>query len=231
MGHKLFFMIFFLCVVAGIAFMAAFSLNLLPPNLNHFVYSIFPSSSKETQLPYLEKFEGHWGATFNPSQNWSQVARCANSVGTFTVRNGKITGTIGSVGSSGVQGSITPEGLVSGAFTIGGQNKGTFTGRIVGISGELAWKDSVDCTGIIKLQKLDPVSDPVVARVSSFIDGITLTRSGVTESPSIDETLYEGDVLNLPAGSSVRLLVGNGFIKTPLELVGPTTYTVPAPEK
>lgn len=224
-------MAFTLFVLAGIGFMAAFTLNLLPPAANHFVYTLFPSSSSQASLPYLEKFEGHWSASFNPSQAWSQVAKCADSVGTLTVRGGVVTGTIGSVGSSGVQGTIMTDGSVSGSFTIGGQNRGTFTGHIVGAVGELAWKDSVDCTGIIKLQKLDPVNDPVVATVASFIDGVTLNRGSSIESPSIDESLYEGDVLTLPSGSSIRLLIGNGFIKTPLELVGPTTYTVPAPEK
>lgn len=230
MGHKLFFMSFVLFVIAGIAFMAAFSMNLLPPNLSQFVYTFFTAKS-EAHLPYLEKFEGHWSATFNPSQSWSQIAKCTNSVGTITIHNGDLSGTVGAVGSSGVTGSVFVDGAVKGGFTIGGQNKGTFTGRIVGMGGSLQWKDSVDCAGSITLQKLEPVNDPVVATVSSFIGPVMLQRSTTSEAPVIDEPLYEGDVLNLPAGSSIHLMVGTGFSKTPLDLTGPTTYTVPAPEK
>jgi hypothetical protein len=230
MGHKLFFMSFILFVTAGIAFMAAFSMNLLPPSLSQFVYTFFTPQSA-AHVPYLEKFEGHWSATFNPAQAWSQIAKCTNSVGTITIHNGELSGTVGAVGSSGVTGSVSVDGVVKGGFTIGGQNKGTFTGRIVGMGGSLQWKDSVDCGGSIVLQKLEPVHDPVMATVSSFIGGVTLQRSTTSEAPVIDEPLYEGDVLNIPANASIHLMVGTGFSKTPLDLTGPTTYTVPAPEQ
>lgn len=223
-------MVVFLLVVGGIAFLTAFSLNLLPSSVYQFVYSRF-SVGRSTGVPYLQKYEGHWTVTLTPEAQWSDVERCPIGSGTLAVHNGAASGNIAASSQSiDITARIDESGTLQGTFTSNGQNHGTLSGTVVGAAGSGSWKDTLDCSGTFAVAKADPVTDPAVGRVATFFDGVHITRGGADESPTPGESLYVGDVITVPQGATITIAIGTGFAAQPKTLTGPTTYTVIQPK-
>lgn len=222
-------MFIFLLLLAGVGFFVAFNANALPVAVYDYVYQNFDIATT-AQTPSLEKFEGHWEGTLVPAAAWSDVERCPTNNGAIHIHNGAVTGTLGGLNNYvTVKAQVDQFGNLIGTTVGGGQNMGTVTGVLLGTAGTGKWKDSLDCRGSVTFRKLDPVIDPIAGKILSFIDGVSLRRSGKSETPALNEGLYPGDVVDVPAGASVNLTIGTGFDAQPKTLTGPTTYTVTAP--
>lgn len=223
MGHKLFFMVCFTAVIAGVGFMAAFSLNVLPQSVYSFVYNNLALNSPQSQYPYLTKFEGHWQTTFTPLVAQSQIAQCEADTGTLTIHDGHISGTLGALNRYvTISAEVAQDGTVRGKTIRGEGNEGKITATILKTDGSGEWTDAFDCRGTFTMKKIDPYKDPSRGFIVSYNSNVVLERGGKSVLPNPGEFLYVGDVLTVPQNGSALLSIGLESVS----LTGGQTYTV-----
>jgi hypothetical protein len=224
MRHKLFFMTVFLLVISGIGTMLLYKLNYLPQPVYAFLYQYVATSSKAS-YPYLEKFEGHWTVAFEPNVTGTDIVRCSSETGTVKVHNGHVTGTVGELSRYvSVDAKVDTNGVLAGITKRGSDEAGAVHALLANGRGAGDWSDALDCKGSITLTKLEPVVDPVAGKLISFGGSVKLLRSGVKTDPLPGVLLYDGDAIEVAAGSKIFLSLG--VEGQPINVQGPTEYRV-----
>lgn len=212
--------------VVGLLF--ADNAGVLPQSFYSVFYKIedafFPRAKSE--FPYLEKFEGHWSATFAPKEKETDVSACAVMEGSVTVHSGAIAGTIGTLDRSMLlKGVVVYKGDLTGVLSGRAAQNGTVRGVLGDGQGSGSWEDSFGCKGSIEFVKLDPVVDPVQGHVVSVEGDVKIIRGGKEEWAYPEQLLYAQDTIRVATGASARIILGLEL--KDLTLGSDTTYTVP----
>lgn len=210
MSKGFFLGVIFVCfVVVGLLF--ADSAGVLPQPFYSVVYKIEDAffARAKSELPYLEKFEGHWNVTFTPKEKETDISACAPMEGPVVVHNGAMVGTIGTLDRSMLlKATIVYRGDVMGTLSGRAAQNGTVQGTLGEGRGSGSWEDSLGCKGDIGFTKLDPVVDPVQGHVVSAEGDVKLVRSAKEEWLYPEQLLYENDVITVGEGSSARIIIG-----------------------
>jgi hypothetical protein len=225
MAHRLFFYISFALFVAVMLLALLFKLNYLPQPLYEFVALHIGSHGSGPTYPYLQKFEGRWTMSFEPSVNGTDVVRCSSQTGYLAVHNGATEGSLGALADTvNIDASVAADGHLSGRVVRGPDQVGSVDVEVSGANGQGSFRSAADCVGSLKIHKLDPVVDPVVGKLVSFGSAVTLKRYDTTTNPYPGQQLYEGDIIDVPAGTTAYVTLG--VLANKVNLEGPTTYVV-----
>jgi len=225
MFHRLFLATCFLLVLGGMAFMVAFSLNALPPQVYTFVYTLVSSVDAPTsKYPHLTKFEGRWDVTLTPA-NQSQITQCETNVGVLTIRDGQVSGSVGALQKNiTIRATVRDDGALIGKTFRGKEGEGPITGSIYKAKGSGEWSDILDCRGTFTMKKIDPVRDPVKGTLVSYTSEVALVRAGELRFPTPGQSLYVGDRIEVSSTGTAHLSIGQEQV----QLTGGMQYTVGA---
>jgi hypothetical protein len=204
-------------------------LGLLPASVNVFFNTIERTIPflQSRVMPSMEKFEGTWTVTLNPSAPENDIATCNTIAGLLHVHNGAFSGTVGPFGSAlPFHASTTQQGAVSGFYGGATAQTGTIIGTLENGAGSGTWSDSYSCSGTATFAKEDPVIDPVQGKVISISGDVRLVRDGESGFVMPGWALYAGDELRIGDG---RALLAMGFALSPVTLSSNMTYVVPGP--
>lgn len=178
--------------------------------------------------PYLQKFDGRWHLALVPDKvSQTSGVGCPDQESDVSVRNGSLSDQSLLNRTLGLEASITPEGALSGTFMMNKSRDGIITATLSGSSGQGTWRDNFECKGTLTLKKIDPVIDPVVARVVSAHQAV-LVRAGESRELLPGMVLYAGDRVEAREGGQALLAVG--IAQTPISVFAAVPYLVSEPQ-
>ena len=216
-------MVCFFAVVGGIGYLAAFSLNLLPPSTYVYVYQTFWIQSPRSTYPYLTKFQGHWLSEFSPAIRQSSLSDCKYSTTTLAIDDGHVTGILDPIRHIGISALVSEEGILVGKTITGAGNYGVIEATLYKSEGKGTWTDALDCHGTVVMKKLEPYEDPSKGFIVSYTGDVTLKRSEGSQPPRPGQSLYARDEITVPQNGTAFLSIGSETIS----VRGGAQYIVP----
>lgn len=205
--------LFIMAAILALGGLFLFWSGLLPQALYPAIYQVVDNwpINLQTTLPYYEQFEGHWTFTLASNIPTSAYRDCPNFSVIIFSHNAHFIGRAFEPGYIlGIEASSTVSGNLIGMFYSGNRSyQGMLQGSIAHGTGSGAWQDNQDCYGTWKLEKISPVVDPAVGRITSVKGRAVIVRGTHEDDAWPTDPVYAGDVVK-PFSGAIVVLELNG---------------------